>query len=174
MKRLLSLVLCLSMCFGICAANGLAADDPMGETAVLEGCSVWARQEIRRAITLGFVPEELLGDYTSDITRAEFAKIALYFSAMQYHCSLDDYALLYRIYYQDNPALVEPFSDCEDPFVTVARSVDLVDGVGNNLFEPDRPITRQESARLLLNAYCAYTGERESEENRSKGGSFRP
>lgn len=197
-KRILSLVLSLSLVFcsgmSVFAADGAQSEEAVQsseasqseETAQSEaeqsadttGCSPWAEEEIAEAIGLGFVPEELRSDYTKPVTRQEFAKIALYFAAMQYNCDVEDYAGLYCRYYKNadlNLTAPEAFDDCQDYYVTQARAAELVNGVGDNLFQPDRSITREESAVLLENAYLSYAGQErgdDREEAASPAGIF--
>lgn len=169
MKKLLSLL--ISFLFVFCGTRYAFAAD---SSYAVQGCSSWAEAEIAQAIELGFVPEELQGDYTEVITRQEFAKIALYFSAMQCNCDVEDYSKLYCAYYKNvDVTLTEanPFDDCSDYYVVQAREAGLINGVGNNLFRPERGITREESAVMLENAYRSYTGERyvaESENSESE------
>ena len=150
MKKILSLGLALLLII-IGGISALAEDG----SNVLDGCSAWAKEEIVSAIELGFVPQELQSDYKKTITRQEFAKIAIYFSAMQYNCDVEDYYTLYCKYYKKvDPAYIEynAFDDCSDYFVVQARETDMVSGIGNNFFHPNRDITRQESAVMLENA----------------------
>ena len=46
--------------------------------------SEWAEDEVRKAVKLGFVPVDVRGNYKKYITRGEFAKMAMYFLAVQY------------------------------------------------------------------------------------------
>ncbi len=54
--------------------------DVMGEDVI----SAWAKPEVEKAIELGFVPISLRHNYKKNITRAEFAKMAMYFLSVQY------------------------------------------------------------------------------------------
>lgn len=45
------------------------------------------------------------------------------------------------------------------PEVEAAQATGLVSGVGNNKFEPDRAITREEMAKMITNAYSKLTGK---------------
>lgn len=191
-KRILSLVLSLSLVFcggmSVLAADGAQSEavqsgeasqnEEAAQSADTTGCSPWAEEEIAEAVGLGFVPEELQSDYTKPVTRQEFAKIALYFAAMQYNCDVEDYAGLYCRYYKNTDLSLtapEAFDDCQDYYVTQARAAGLVNGVGDNLFQPDRSITREESAVLLENAYLSYAGQEngaDREEAASPAGIF--
>jgi hypothetical protein len=100
---------------------------------------------VDEAIGVGFVPADLQSDYRSNITRREFCALAI--------------GLLERIL-ADDPAFADlmdidlgasPFTDVDDPAVTRAYYLEIVNGVGNDRFNPDGQITRQEAARLLTN-----------------------
>ncbi len=54
--------------------------DTMGEASI----SSWAKPEIEKAIALGFVPIPLRENYKRNITRAEFAKMAMDFLSFSY------------------------------------------------------------------------------------------
>jgi hypothetical protein len=41
-------------------------------------------------------------------------------------------------------------------YINTARRYNLIDGIGDNLFAPDKPVSRQEIA-VLLNNYLGYT-----------------
>lgn len=70
-KRLISIVLSVAL---LCALSLPASANP----------SSWANDEVARALELGFVPTDLQSDYQSDMTRAEFAEIAISFLAVEY------------------------------------------------------------------------------------------
>lgn len=54
--------------------------DIMGEDMI----SAWAKPEVSKAIELGFVPITLRDSYKRNITRSEFAKMAVFFLSVQY------------------------------------------------------------------------------------------
>ena len=49
-----------------------------------ERISSWAKQEVESAIELGFVPLSFRDNYKRNITRGEFAKLAMFFLSIQY------------------------------------------------------------------------------------------
>ena len=166
MKRILATAIAFLLTVGG-STFAFAAEEAQ---SAAEGCSAWAEKEVAEAIELGFVPEEIQADYTKPVTRQEFARTALCFAAMQYNCNVEDYAGLYCRYYENIDISLEAlqaFDDCQDYYVTQARAAGLVNGVGNNLFQPERSITREESAVLLENAYISYTGQRAEEDSAS-------
>lgn len=118
--------------------------------------SSWAVQEITDAIRLGFVPKELRCCYTDGINRLEFAKIAVNFAAMQFNTTVDDFVRYSNM--AGRTRAFTPFTDCDDPSLAAAYVTGIVNGVGNNRFEPERLITREEAARMLANTYIAIGG----------------
>ena len=151
---LLSLVLLLSLC-----PWGAAVEETTPEATFL--CSPWAEAEVARALELGIAPNHP-EDLTAPITRAEFAQVAMDFSALQYRCPVEDFFKLSIAHYQKqdpNYVTLTSFEDCDLKTVSQARFLGIINGVGNNCFEPDRTINREEAAVLLLNTYRVYTGD---------------
>ncbi|MCR5352693.1 MAG: hypothetical protein K6D98_00125, partial [Clostridiales bacterium] len=58
-------LIALTLCFCVYAEDGSMSD--------------WAIQYVERAVAAGFVPAELQSNYTSPITRKEFAKLSVLF-----------------------------------------------------------------------------------------------
>ncbi len=100
--------------------------------------SPWAKESIEKAIAEGIVPEELQSDYTKNITRQEFCKLAV----MTYSAKMG---------YTVNINTENPFTDVSDNYVTAAYELKIAAGKGNNKFVPNDSITRQEAAVMLGN-----------------------
>jgi hypothetical protein len=102
----------------------------------LVGASGWATAYISRAFDMGVVPVALQSNYTSSITRAEFASlvVALYESVMGQSVSVSP-----EIY----------FIDTTDQNVLKAAHLGVVQGLGDGRFAPDNLLTRQEAAVML-------------------------
>lgn len=137
---------------------------PMPAAKAASVPSPWAAEEVEKAISMGFVPAELQGDYQKDITREEFALLAVSFCADQlgYTHELDRFLEDYRTYYQNSDgsriaAIPEEFSDAS-PYGSLASALGIVKGRGDGTFDPQSSITRQEAAVMLLRAYTAYAG----------------
>ncbi len=113
-------------------AEALAAAKTKGEP------SLWAKESIEKAITVGIVPEEIQSQYIRNITRQEFCKLAV----MTY-IAKTNYAI-------ENNA-ENPFIDVNDDYVTAAYNLKIVAGLGKGVFAPDKSITRQEAAVMLDN-----------------------
>ncbi len=123
--------------------------------------SAWAVREIGEAIELGFVPDDLRERYSSDITRAEFAEVAVRFLALQFRLS-DHEVCDYYLNLPSRPMDASErqcFSDTTDVWVETAYLSGIVSGRGNGIFDPDSPITREEAAQMLYNTYRIYAEE---------------
>ena len=149
LRRIVCLLLCLLLPAGLSPA-ALAAGEAYR-------CSSWAEEEMAEAVTLGFVPADLLGDCTRPVTRRDYARVALRFTAWLQYGYPGETALFVQAYCASGglePAA--PFADAPEEELTWARSVGLVQGRSETEFDPDSGITRQEAALILRRAYAAY------------------
>ena len=116
----------------VSAAPGSAeSQDP----AILNiySASPWAQEYILKAIGLGLVPEVLQAEYTQVITRAEFAALAV--------------AL-----YESRMGIIRGrviFADTFDPNVEKLAYVGIVEGIGDNTFNPNGQLNREQAATFL-------------------------
>lgn len=128
--------------------------------------SGWAKEEVDKAIQLGIVPEDMQGDYQSNITRAEFAKIAVIFVAHHFNMDVDE---VVEWYLSEHVSGGEPvifkedtFTDIDDSehkyYIQCANTMNIVYGKGDGIFDPDAPITREEATTMLLRVYFCYGG----------------
>ena len=101
-------------------------------------CSTWAENEVKKALEIGIVPDEIKDDYTKKITRGEFCKLAVntYIKKTGNEIEKD---------------IESPFSDADDVYISNAAKLNIVSGIGDGLFAPDKEITRQEAAVMLVN-----------------------
>ena len=155
MKRCIVCFLCLLLCIAALPVTAAEVSAP----------SAWAEAGVKEAISIGFVPEELQSDYQQDITREEFAQLAvrLCMAQLRYVGSPEQFLEDYRRYYRDeagNPAGAVPteFSDAA-PWGTVASALGIVQGRGDGTFDPDGRITRQEAAVMAARTYLSYSGQ---------------
>jgi len=100
--------------------------------------SQWAQDSINTAIEVDIVPKELQNDYTKNITRQEFCRLAVK-------------TYMTKTGYKVDNSLKNPFEDVSDEYVTAAYSLGIVSGTGKNKFSPNNAITRQEAAVMLNN-----------------------
>lgn len=123
----------------------------------VEGPSNWAAEKVGEAIDLRIVPKGLQSDYTQNITRAEFAKVAVFYLAAAQNLDESDFL---NIYSEKSEELTgtkfvyeAPFTDTDNSYVNNAFSLGIISGRSADIFDPDSPITRQEAAVMLLRAY---------------------
>lgn len=111
--------------------------------------SFWATNEVNSAIEKGYVPEDLQDLYTTDITRLQFARLAVSFLADIKGTTVEKMTA--------NTADA-PFSDTNDKSVAEAYALGILNGRGNGIFSPYDTITREEAAKVLVLTYKAYIG----------------
>jgi hypothetical protein len=109
---------------------------PPEQAPDLSTASTWAQEGITRAIDLGLVPQNLQSAYTQATTRAEFAALAvtLYETLAGREIAIDRSII---------------FSDTTDVNVHKAATIGVVTGVGDNRFDPDTQLTREQAAVML-------------------------
>jgi hypothetical protein len=96
--------------------------------------SSWAGPIVEKAIADGFVPLDLQSNYTSDITRQEFCRLAI-----TTYETLTGGPVSGRV----------EFNDTTDEFVEKAGYLEIIAGVGDGNFDPDSTLTRQQAAVIL-------------------------
>ncbi|MCL1874310.1 MAG: S-layer homology domain-containing protein [Clostridiales bacterium] len=99
-----------------------------------DGLSLWAEAEVNEAIGANLVPWTLQADYTRATTRAEFCALAV---------------ALYESVIGNIRAPGKMFDDTDDPNVAKAAAIGVVTGVGNNKFDPNAKLTREQAAVML-------------------------
>lgn len=107
--------------------------------------SNWAQGELAEADELGLIPEVLEGaDLTQDITRAEFAAVAV-----KVYENLGNTTAL--------PATENPFTDCADVEVLKAYNVGITNGTSDTTFTPDQLLNREQAATMLTRVFKRVT-----------------
>ena len=104
--------------------------------------SDWAYPGISATKKIGLVPSEIANKYRSNITRKEFASLAV-----NLYGSLTGKTAVY--------GGQNPFNDVNDPAVTLAYELGIVKGEGEGRFNPNSAITRQEICVMLVRAMTA-------------------
>lgn len=105
-----------------------------GKAPFFEIPSIWAVGQVNTAIHVGIVPQALQADYAQATTRAEFCALAL---------------CLYETVKGAEPVEARPFADTDDPAIAKMAALGVVEGVGDNSFAPDQPLTREQAAAML-------------------------
>jgi hypothetical protein len=119
---------------------GDTADENIANTNKAD-YSAWAKDEIMQAIHKGILPEKFQSDYTKPITREDFCSLIINTLRVQNSKILNS---------ADTSEIA--FTDTNNPDVITAYALGIVSGVGDNKFNPDGKITRQEAARMLYRA----------------------
>ncbi len=114
--------------------------------------SAWAIQEVEAAVSAGFVPESLQGDYDLPITRAEFAELAVRFTMYELGYTETEFSEILALL-----TTPQAFYDTDSPYVVMANQMWVAYGDGNGYFRPDSSITREEAATMLDRVYDSYS-----------------
>ena len=105
--------------------------------------SEWAVNEYIESNSTGLLSYNIVsGDLKSNITREEFCELAI-----NLYEKLTNEEL--------KTPQKNPFKDCNNVAVSQAYYNGIVKGVSDTKFEPDRPVTRQEMAVMLVNTLNA-------------------
>lgn len=148
MKKLLTMLLC----FALCTAPALAVKGEVVNPADLPmlppTSSDWAKTELAAAQDAGLVVDSLGADFTVDITREQFAELAVNMTS---------------IIYGEGPDIsqAKTFTDCDNPAVLAASAAGIVDGVGSGKFDPKATTTREQIATMLFRAIGYLENEME-------------
>ena len=103
--------------------------------------SDWAKAELEKAEEMGLIPEILDGaDLTADITRAEFAAVAV----KAYEALANGAAI---------PAVNNPFTDTSDVEVLKAYNIGAVNGTSATTFDPNALLNREQAAAMLTRVF---------------------
>ena len=112
----------------------------------------WARTAISEANNKGFVPADLLNNYTATITRAEFCRLAVKW--LEYKTGKNIDTILKEKFLTRNQ---NAFSDTQDSDILAAYALGITSGTGNGQFTPNGQFTREQAATMVLNT-CKAAG----------------
>lgn len=114
----------------------------------------WAQSFAKEAAANSLLPYEFTSIYSNNISREQFCILLGNMIAVK-----ENYASL-EMYMQDKGEayLRNTFTDCEgvDVSVDILHALGIVNGKGENRFDPYGTITREEAATLLCNAAGLY------------------
>ena len=108
--------------------------------------SSWAIEEVSDAINTGLVPESLLSKdyYMGSITRIEAAQVIILLIERTANKSIDDFLKSVGVSIDNNA-----FTDTADKAVLAANALKIINGVGNNKFDPGGILTRAQFAAII-------------------------
>lgn len=99
----------------------------------------WARAEVDAAAQAGYVTENCKAYQTYTITREQFASLAVNYLEKKTGQAI-------------TPAPADTFTDTVDEAVLKAYAAGIVQGMGDGLFGPGRPLSREQLATMLWRA----------------------
>lgn len=121
-----------------------------GETAAdyipEEQPSFWAVDTIRQATEAGLLYNNSNCRYTANISRQDFAVLAVEAYCKSLGKEVDEYVS------ENNITLdFDKFEDTQNAYILLANKLGILSGTSDTTFSPDRGITRQEAAVMLNN-----------------------
>lgn len=118
----------------------------------LDTAAMWAHEGIQSAYSKGFVPLDLLDNYTAVITRQEFCRMAVNYVEYKTGKHID-------LVLTDHGVTTQPgiFTDTNDPDILAAYALGITNGTGPNTFSPDGQFSREQAATMIRNV-CKVIG----------------
>ena len=126
--------------------------DQIDNMTMVESPSPWAIEEVDAARDAGLIPSDLDSNYQTNITREEFCHLMSQLLATRTEKSVDELLSDAGI----EPS--EPYSDTRDEDILAMSALGIVNGVGNNRFDPNASITREEAAVMLARVAAKFDG----------------
>ncbi|THF73946.1 S-layer homology domain-containing protein [Cohnella fermenti] len=120
--------------------------------------SSWAESDVNAAISAGLVPDRLKSNYQAAITRDEFAELlvqSIFTKINKENSSESPW---------DIPTFLKKvdvdvtFMDTDADYIKVAYAIGAINGISDTEFAPDKLITRQEAATMLVNTVHYSSG----------------
>lgn len=153
MKKIIVLLVIVTMILGMIPAYAVTGDQP----------SSWAKELVTDAISKGYVPSHLQSKYQTPITREEFAELFVTAVFAEVNKTTENLPSGYRNALEFTELTVgnflskvsttEVFTDTDNDYIKVANILGMVNGVGNNKFNPDGLITREQAAIMFVNYF---------------------
>jgi len=106
--------------------------------------STWAKPEVDAAIAAGLVPEHLQRNYQKEITRGEVAQMFINLIEKASGQTIDAFMAAKGVTINNNA-----FTDTSDKAVLAANALGIIQGVGNNRFDPGGVFTRGQIAVII-------------------------
>ncbi len=106
--------------------------------------SEWAKEYIDKAISYKLLDTDYQNNYQNNITRAEFCTLLTYLIDNKSDVSIEELAER-----AGRPAITAEFDDTMYVYVSEIAKLGIINGVGDNKFEPLGNITREQAAKML-------------------------
>lgn len=127
--------------WGILNSDGLITTNVPNDTP-----DAWAADEVTKAINNNLVPAALQNKYKEKITRKDFCDLAISLIESKSGKSIDEFLNSKGVFIAG-----KAFKDTDEKNILIAYALSIVNGKGNELFDPNGFITRQEAAVMLAN-----------------------
>ena len=114
--------------------------------------STWAVEQVNAAIAAGLVPEQLQRNYQGSVTRGEVAQMFINLIEEASGQSIEAFMESRGVTIDNNA-----FTDTNDSAVLAANALGIIQGVGNNRFDPDGVFTRAHVA-VIINRVARVLG----------------
>lgn len=105
--------------------------------------SAWAKDEVRKAMDAGLIPDDMQADYRSPITRERFCRLMVTLVEQITGQDIDSYIASRGL------SITDPFTDTDTPEVLAAYALRIAIGNSDTTFDPYGRVTRQEAATML-------------------------
>lgn len=150
MRKTLIFIMIFTILSGIAPVDVFAKEDSISE---------WAKPYVNRALEIGIVPEDIQGNYQQVITREEFASLFVYTAFTHQavkrpetdNAGFGTHAITKEEFLANVKVTDYSFTDTTSENIKLAYMMGLVDGTSKTTFTPDKPVTRQEAAVMLVN-----------------------
>ncbi len=132
--------------------NDLAGFAKLDYTPALptaEDMSSWAVDYVQEGIIADLIPVSLQNRYTANITRGDFATLAVHGICTILDMEIEDLVLAKTGKTLQAHISEYPFQDSSDSSIIAGNALGIVQGRGENTFDPYAEITRQEAAIML-------------------------
>jgi len=120
--------------------------------ALYDRPSSWAVDQVTAAVALGLVPSELQKNYQMGITRGEAAQMFISLIEKASGQTIDAFMAANEVSINENA-----FTDTNDRAVLAANALGIIQGVGNNRFDPEGVLTRAHVA-VIVNRIARVLG----------------
>lgn len=121
----------------------------------------WAYAEVVQAIEAGLIPLDLQNQYQANITRADFAALAVELITTETGKTAEELVMEATGKTMTELVTAYPFADANSGDVLVANALGIINGKGNGMFDPYGQLTRQDAATILMRT-GQYLGKMET------------
>ena len=123
-----------------------------GNTPPAEQPSTWAAKEVSAAIATGLVPQNLQKDYSRPVSRGNVAQMFINLIEKCSSQNIDAFLAAKGVSTNENA-----FTDTTDKAVLAANALGIIQGVGNNRFDPNGIFTRAQIS-VIINRVARVLG----------------